>query len=120
VNSPAATAHTLTICSAGDATWAPLEIQIRCVGAAPCQTINMRSPVSYYLLEGLNLMPGDLLEIGEEKGIVYIRSSAGTLLHCRAPESSDRMVVVSGLETEINIIADSEIEVSIGVRGAIY
>ena len=117
-NSAASATHAITLHPAGSAAEVTLEVQIRNASAQTVNALTVTTPCSTFALEALALAPGELLEIREEAGAVVIAAGGLSKLWCRAPQSSDRLLVKSGAENAISVTADAAVEVSVSARGA--
>lgn len=117
-NSAANTYHALTLHPSGNAADVPVEVQIR--PQSQCISVILTTPGHTFTITGLSLAPGELLTVTEEAGRVAIRTATGSFLHCRTPDSSDRLLVPSGRASVLEVYADAPVEVSAAARGAVY
>lgn len=120
VNSGSAASHQLTLNPSGNAVAVPLEAQIRNASGNTVNSLTISTPCGAFTLESLGLASGQLLEISEEMGVPVVRVAGTSKLACRTPQSSDRLLVNSGMANAVAVSADQVVDVSASGRGAWY
>lgn len=81
------------------------------------QTLTITLGAYHFALSGLNVAQGVPLRIGyDERGYLYIKTSAASLLACRSDQSTDDLMAAPGYN-EVSFTASTACQVETEVRG---